>query len=289
VVAVSEPHAPLLRREAELFNSLYPGAHVEVQARSTREALIALVEDSVQMAAVDRAPTAQEQTALERAGVHTSELRMGEDALGVFVHPANRLRGLTCAQVGDVLTGRTNDWVSLPGAGLSGRIYVVLTGRNSGVCELLATVFFPNATLAPSQVAATEAEVLQKVLADPNAIGVASVAAWKDPGAARGVRIAASGEPGWTNGISTTSAAALRALDALVADSTGTWVAHPLHQANVHRGVYPFHFSVLMLFDPRSALAAGFGSFVASAPGQKLVLAAGLVPATMPVRLVTRK
>jgi phosphate transport system substrate-binding protein len=33
-------------------------------------------------------------------------------------------------------------------------------------------------------------------------------------------------------------------------------------------------------------VAAGFLAFVASAPGQKILLNAGLVPATMPVRLV---
>ena len=289
VVTASESHAPLLRRAAELFNSLYPEAQVEVRAQSTREAFIALVEDSVRIAAVDRAANAEERLALERAKVHVTEVRIGEDALGVFVHPSNTLGGLTREQLADVLGGRTTDWQSLPGAGVSGRIQLVLPSRNSGIWELLTSMVGPGTALAPAQVAATEAEVLAQVLAQPNAVGVASIAAWKDPGAAHGVQIAASGEPGWANGISTTGAGALRALDALVADSTGTWVAHPLHQANVHSGAYPWHFPVSLLFNQESRLAAGFASFVASAPGQKLVLGAGLVPATMPVRLVTLK
>lgn len=289
VLAVSESHAALLRREADLFNSLYPGAHVEVRARSTREAFVALVDDSVRAVAVDRPPNAEERAALERAGIDATAVRIGEDALGVFVHPGNLLAGLSRAQLVEVLTGRTADWAQLPGTGRSGRITVVLPGRNSGTWELLSTVFVPGAALAPSQVVNTEAEVLAHVLADPAAIGVASIAAWKNPPAGSGTQAAAAGAPGWANEVATAGTAALRAVDALSPDSSGTWVAYPLHQANVHRGMYPLHYPISLLFNSRSPLAAGFVSFVASAPGQKLVLASGLVPATMPVRLVTLK
>lgn len=289
VLAACESHAPLLRREADLFNSLYPNAHVEVRARSTREAFVALVDDSVRVVAVDRPPNPEERAALQRAGVDVAEVPIGKDALGVFVHPANQLAGLSRSQLSDMLSGRITDWAQLPGTGLSGTIAVVLPGRNSGVWELLTTVFVPGASLAPAQVAATEADVLARVMANPAAVGIASIAAWKEPGGDSGAQVAAAGAPGWANGIATAGTAGLRALDALAADSSGTWVAYPLHQANVQRGVYPLHYPVSLLFNSRSPLAAGFASFVASAPGQKLVLTAGLVPATMPVRLVTLK
>lgn len=288
VVAASEAHAPLLRREAALFNSLYAEAHVDVQARSTRECFVALAQDSVRLAVADRPLNAEERAALAHLGTEATELRIGEDALGVFVHPDNALAGLDREQLADVLCGRITTWAALPGTGRTGPITVVLPGRNSGVWELLTTAFLPGVALAPARVVATEAEVLAQVLADPDAIGVASIAAWKDPGTAPATLAAAAGEPGWANGVAAATAS-VRAVDALVADAAGTPVAYPLHQANVHRGVYPLHFPVFLVFDPQSQLAAGFAAFVASGPGQKLVLAAGLVPATMPVRLVTLK
>jgi len=186
------------------------------------------------------------------------------------------------------LCGRITSWADLPGATRAGPITVVLPGRNSGVWELLTTSFLPGAALAPAKVEATEAAVLARVMVEPAALGVASIAAWKDADAVPVATAAAGGEPGWANGVAA-STAAVRAVDALVADAAGTPVAYPLHQANVHRGVYPLHFPVSLVFDPQSQLAAGFAAFVASGPGQKLVLAAGLVPATMPVRLVTLK
>jgi phosphate transport system substrate-binding protein len=63
-----------------------------------------------------------------------------------------------------------------------------------------------------------------------------------------------------------------------------------LHQANVYRGFYPLHYGVYIYCttsDKRDAgPEIGFTTFVASHPGQKIIMDAGLVPATMPIRLV---
>ena len=59
------------------------------------------------------------------------------------------------------------------------------------------------------------------------------------------------------------------------------------HQAYVFQGTYPLTRQIY--FYSRAdvySVGIGFVSFVTSAPGQKIVLNSGLVPATMPVRLV---
>jgi phosphate transport system substrate-binding protein len=287
-VAVAESHAAIATREAALFGSLYAEAHVRVLPMTTREAFIALIADSVRLVVVDRRPNAEEERALAEVGARIEEVRIAEDALALVVNPANGQRDVSLDQAADLLSGRTPDWAALPGAALSGPVAVVMTGRNSGAWELLTEHFFPGrGWTAPGVRAESQRDVLAQVAAVPGAVGVVSVACWKDPGAAS---VRASVHPsrpaaaGWAAGVP--SAAPVRALAIVAADSLGVSEPRALHQANIHLGLYPLHYPIYVVFNSRSLLAAGFSAFVASAPGQKLLLDAGLVPATMPVRLV---
>lgn len=59
------------------------------------------------------------------------------------------------------------------------------------------------------------------------------------------------------------------------------------YQAYIALGEYPLRRDVYaLLTDPRSGLASGFTSFLTSDRGQRIILRAGLVPATQPLRIV---
>jgi phosphate transport system substrate-binding protein len=77
-------------------------------------------------------------------------------------------------------------------------------------------------------------------------------------------------------------------LDPNAPDSSGTGREYfKPHQAYIYRGSYPITRDVYIYSRADNyGVGAGFISFVTSAPGQKIVLNSGLVPATMPVRLV---
>ena len=133
----------------------------------------------------------------------------------------------------------------------------------------------------------TQHEVLQHVAATPAAIGVVSVAAWRAPAPGNVAAAVQDGEAGWAKGVESPAiGSAVRPLNVVTPDSLGVDVSRALHQANIYLGAYPLHYPVLVYFDKRSRLAAGFSAFLASAPGQKRILDAGLVPVKMPVRLV---
>jgi phosphate transport system substrate-binding protein len=283
-VAVAESHATLLEREADLFTSLYPDARIELHATTTREAFVALLQDSVDVVIVDRAPNDEERAAAKELDLQLEEVRLAEDALGVLVHGSNSVESLSLAQIGALLTGRSTDWAQVGGE--AGLVQVVTTGRNSGAWELLATRFFPGPdALHPAVVLPTQEAVMARVASDPTALGVVSIATWKANPSGTTPPAESTAAAGWAHGVAMTNPA-VRAVAIAVTDSTGQSVVRPLHQANVHLGVYPLHYPIYVYFDTESRLAAGFSAFIASAPGQKLILAAGLVPATMPVRLV---
>jgi phosphate transport system substrate-binding protein len=281
-VAASESHGALVEREAELFDGLYPQARITVRRTTTREAYVALLADSVRLVVVDRPPNAEERRAIDDLGLAIEKVRVARDALALIVNRENGLESLALDRVALLLAGRPHAWDEWPATRLTGPIRLVVTGRNSGAWELLCGTFFPGLDPAAGGRAASLSEVLAQVAADPRAVGVVSVAAWKDRAPAP---VAAAAAPGWARGVAAPHPE-VRALAIAGADSSGVPTAGVLHQANIHSGAYPLHYPVYVLFNRDSRLAAGFSAFVASAPGQKLVLEAGLVPASMPVRVV---
>jgi phosphate transport system substrate-binding protein len=176
-IAVAESHAPLLQREADLFESLYPDASLDVQATTTREAFVALLADSVDLVVVDRAPNAEECAAAKALHLQLEEVRLAEDALGVMVHASNRIESLSLAQIEALLDGHCTDWVHVGGA--PGSVHIVMTGRNSGAWDLVTAKFFTGPeVLRRSEVLPTQEAVLARVASDPRALGLVSVATW---------------------------------------------------------------------------------------------------------------
>jgi phosphate transport system substrate-binding protein len=59
------------------------------------------------------------------------------------------------------------------------------------------------------------------------------------------------------------------------------------YQYYLYTGQYPFVRNIYInLNDPRSGLPTGLTSFISSSRGQRIILKAGLLPATMPVNVV---
>jgi phosphate transport system substrate-binding protein len=261
---VSEAHAELMEKEAQAFQRLYVEAHITVVPASTREAIVALVQDSVRVICADRALNGEEQAAAQAAELKITETKIAEDALAIIVHTQNPLQNLSLGVLAEIISGRKTSWNEVAEARWSGRIEVALTGRNSGAYELLTRHFLQlNAEPALAFVAKTQREVVDYVNTHPRAIGAVSVAALQD---------------------------SLPNLRTLALAPTDTSVKQPfvkLHQANIYRGWYPLHYPIYTYMTAElGSLASGFTAFVARAPGQKIILDAKLVPATMPVRLV---
>lgn len=291
VAAAAENYSPLVTREAELFTSMYGDAHVAVRSMSTREAFVALLADSVGLIVVDRLANREEREAMAAQRLSMEEVKLAEDALVLVVHPSNPLRAVSLPQLRRVLQGRIGDWSQLDAEMPKTAVELVMTGRNSGPWELLSERFLPGTQPGPSTLAATQCEVLERVASSPGALGVVSVAAWRccAQAAAAGDTAAGVNAPGWARGVDPSRDGRVRSLLVRTDQAVGDTVAYAVHQANIHSGAYPLHYPAYVYFEKGARLASGFSAFIASAPGQSQVLRAGLVPATMPVRIVEMK
>jgi phosphate transport system substrate-binding protein len=280
---VAESHAALLQQEVNEFQRLYENAHITLLTATTREAIAHLVNDSVRIIISDRQLNAEEREIVNKYDIHINETRIAEDALALVVHKQNPLQNLSRATFRDIVLGKITRWNQVPERAFfqpegkwSGTLEFVFTGRNSGIYELLTKKFL-NLTeeIVPAVVAPTQKDVLAYVMAHPAALGVVSAACFYSVTRPQGIP---------------DSTTVLRALAVERQDSTAADQFVKLHQANVYRGFYPFHYGVYIFTtsspnrDPGPEL--GFATFVASYPGQKIIKDAGLVPATMPIRLV---
>ncbi len=273
LVCCAESHYDLIQSEADQFNSLYNQANVSVFGAMTREAIVFLLNDSVKAIISDRKLNAEEQEIAKQAELNFEEIKIAKDAMAVVVNPLNGITSLSLESLKNILMQKITNWSQLPDAGFIGPIEIVLTGRNSGTYELIKNYFFNLAGEIPvTMVFDSQKEVVDYVAKRPQTIGLVSIACHKNFLA---------------HYSATDSTQIVRALAFAGVDSTGHETLSKLHQANIHLERYPLHYPVYMYFKKKAPLARGFFGFIAGATGQKIILNWGLVPVTMPVRIVT--
>lgn len=124
---------------AEGFKAAYPNVNIQIEGKGSSTAPPALIEGTAQLGPMSRAMKATEIDAFEKKyGYKPTEIKVSVDALGVFVHKDNPIKGLTLQQVdglfsstrkmgGKDLTtwgdlGLTGEWAGKPAS---------LYGRNS--------------------------------------------------------------------------------------------------------------------------------------------------------------
>ena len=274
LVCASESHLELIGAEAEEFAGLYENAGVTVFGASTREAIVHLLNDSVSVIVVDRMLNAEEEQVVKKEGLKLERIQVALDAIAVVVNHLNDTQGISEQTLRDVLVRKVTDWSQVRGSGLTGPVQLVMTGRNSGTYELVKDHFFRLAEdIQASVVLPSQKEVLEYVANNAQAVGLVSLASLKSPSV--------------QSLTADSTIAPVRALNFAGQDSTGKAVFFKLHQAHIYLRKYPLAYPVYVYSRRDSDLAAGFVGFITGAAGQKIILNWGLVPVTMPVRIVT--
>jgi phosphate transport system substrate-binding protein len=123
----------------EGFRTIYPNVNIQVQGAGSSTAPPALIDGTAQLGPMSRAMSASEIDRFEaRHGYKPTEIRVGIDALAVFVSRENPIQGLSLGQVDAIFSntyryghkpmrtwgevGLTGDWAQRP---------ISLYGRNS--------------------------------------------------------------------------------------------------------------------------------------------------------------
>lgn len=136
----SDTLANLMTLWAEEFKRLYPNVNVQIQAAGSSTAPPALTEGTATLGPMSRQMKSEELEAFEtKHGYKPTAIPVAVDALAVFVHKDNPIKGLTIAQVDAVFSatracGYDHDITTWGDLGLSGGLAtqtIQLFGRNS--------------------------------------------------------------------------------------------------------------------------------------------------------------
>ncbi|WP_375754073.1 PstS family phosphate ABC transporter substrate-binding protein [Vibrio sp. HN007] len=101
----SDTLASMMSRWSEEFQNIYPNVNIQVQASGSSTATPALTEGTAQLGPMSRQMRLKEIEAFENEhGYKPTELRIAVDAIGIFVHEDNPLKGLNFQQVDSIFS-----------------------------------------------------------------------------------------------------------------------------------------------------------------------------------------
>lgn len=264
LLLVTDPYVPVLKQEVDEFMSIYPEVKMEVRNASTREAIVLLLNDSVRSIVVDRQFNDEERQVIRQAGLRIAETKIAEEGIAIIVHKQNPMVNIDSVSAHDIVSGKISNWKELKGAYRSGQIDFIITGKNSGVFELLQKkIFSLSKSPEPSNIIEDQSGVIKYVAEHPFSIGfVAASLVNKEAGNVKVLRVISK-------------------------SPEGDMQEYLPGQQEIFNALYPFHYSLYLYnAEAKTAIGGGFGAFVLSNVGQKYIQNAGLVPAVIPYHTI---
>ncbi|MDE3056907.1 MAG: substrate-binding domain-containing protein [Bacteroidota bacterium] len=260
---------PVIKKEVDEFQGMYDQAHVKLLESSARDAVVQLLNDSVKVIAVARDLNDEERDVIKKYSLNVETYKIAYDGAVVLVNEHNILSQITVEQLKKILLGDFKLWSNVGAKGNGSRIVVAIGGPNSGMYEYInARITEGKPFASVIMPCASNEKVIEYVARHSNALGFVAQA-YVDSAPPK-TRILAVGDPNFKR------------------DSTSPRLEYfQPYQAYIYQKYYPLCRTIYVFRnDPTEGVSLGITAFIAGAAGQKIFLSSGLVPATMPVRLV---
>ena len=267
-ISVDESFFPLIDSELNVFHGLYKYATITPSFVPELQSIKDLLSDSARIAIVTRELNDEEKKYFEGLKLFPKTLKIATDAIALITHPENPDTVISMQQLAEIFSGSMNSWKTINAKSPLTDMMVIFDNKNSSTARYIKSKFntdLPSYTYAVN----TNPEVIEYVAGHKNALGVIGVS--------------------WiSDGDDSQSIDFLKKINVMriISDSSDTRGKQP-YQAYIAQGSYPLTRSIYIINrEARSGLGTGFASFIASDKGQRIILKSGLVPATMPVRIV---
>ena len=273
-ISVDESLYPVIDAEIPTFQALYPGTKINAHYVPENFAIEQLIHDSVRLAVITRTLTADELKYFEQQKLQITNVPIAADAIALIVNRNNSDTLLTYEQLVGIMKGQIRNWTQINQSSRLSGIHVVFDNSNSSTIRMMKDSLAKTAQL-PSYCFAVDSnpKVIDYVSSHENAVGLIGVS-WisdQDDSLTRSfldkIKVVSL-----SNGQSP--------------HSDRVEFYQPF-QAEIKLRQYPLRRDVYIVSrESRSGLGAGFAAFVASERGQRIIHKAGLLPATMPTRII---
>ena len=270
-IAADESLRPIVEAEAEVFQSIYPSAHLNIIYTGEYDAIQMVCKDSARLAIVTRDLLPEEKKWFDKDIITPRYSPFAYDAIALIVNRGNNDTIFTSDQLGKILSGETAHWSQLNGS--DRKIKIVFDNPGSGILRQLKDSLLKEKSISKNCFAVENNKaVIDYVAANKGALGLIGVSWISDQDD--------SLMHGFTQKIRVATMVPLNP------ESAEVPLMKP-YQAYIALKQYPLWRKIqLVSREARVGLGTGFASFIASDRGQRIVLKSGLVPAQAPLRLV---
>ena len=274
-IGVDDSYKLLFDTEIMTFESTYHYAHIKPIYKPELEILDAFLKDSIRTMISCRELTKNETDYLASKQIVVRTTKIANDAIAFIVNKNNPDTMINYNQIKDIFTGKIDNWKLISKKSKDNKMKVVFDNDNSGnVRFIVEKLQLPNKFPKYCSAVNSNEEVVNYVESHENAIGIVSV--------------------NWISDRQDSVSHSFLSKVNVVAVSNeiepdGGYYYRP-YQGYVADKSYPFIRSVYVICrETFSGLGSGFASFIAGDIGQRIILKSGMVPATMPIRLVQVK
>lgn len=272
-ISVDETFSPILESQVHTFESLYKNASIKASYKPEAFVIQDLLQDSARLVVMSRQLTPEENQVFERIKLRPRVTKIAIDAIAFIVHPENPDVNMTLDQARSIFTGKITTWKELNPQSPLSEITVVFDNKNSSTVRYVLDSLTNQQPLPANSFAAESNEALVDYVAqNKNAIGVIGVNWISDRDD--------------TTAIDFLNRIKVVGLATTPNPTTEDDYVRP-YQGYIAQRMYPLLRDVYIVSrEARAGLGTGFASFVAGDKGQRIILKSGLVPATMPVRVI---
>jgi phosphate transport system substrate-binding protein len=270
-ISVDESFQPIIDTEVYTFTSLYQRATINPEYKPEYDVVNDFMNDSVKLMVTSRKLSDNQIQYLRDKLIIGRTITFAYDALALITNKENHDTLITYKDVKDIFTGEVMKWKDIDPKSKPDKINVIFDSNKSGNIRYFKELFEIKDTLGSNFYAVnSNAEVIDFVSRNREAMGIISVN-W----------ISDKDDPASTSFLRKVNVLAIS--QEFINDGS----YYRPYQGSIANRSYPFVREVYLISrETYKGLGSGFIQWATSQQGQTIVLKSGLVPATMPIRLV---
>ncbi|OQB65556.1 MAG: Phosphate-binding protein PstS precursor [Bacteroidetes bacterium ADurb.Bin145] len=273
-ITADESFKPLIDSEVFAFTHLYTNAKIKAQYKPEFDVINDFMNDSVKVIVTSKKLTEDQIRYLRDTLVVARTVTVAYDALALVINRNNYDTLLKYDDIKDIFLGKKKTWKELDPKSKLGNIRVIFDNTKSGNIRYFKELYDIHENLPENFFAVNNnEEVVNFVSRNSDALGIISVNWISDKDDSTGM--------GWVKKVRVVGVS-----KPFFNDNT----YYRPDQGWIYDRSYPFVREIYLISrESFTGLGSGFIQWVASDRGQTIVLKSGLVPATMPIRLVQVK
>lgn len=280
----------VMSQEVDVFEYVYPEAHILVRYGTAAQAVDSLMDGDVKTIVIPRDLSDGEKAKLKADHRTPRSQKIAVDAVALIVNPENPAQFLTVDEVKTLLSGEVTNWQRLDPSYLDKPIKLIFDAPQSSLIQYMSDKLLDGGKIGSNASQAGSIQnVINTVRKDKSAVGVIGVS-WLTSDLGMTVDSLSlalqdeNGEP--EDGEAINGRLTNSGVKVLGVWKPGEAAPAKPYQQNIYDGTYPLTRSIYMITTGySSSIDGGFYSFVTGKQGQKLIMKTGVMPARAKIEI----